>query len=421
MVTFVHLRTRQVIYKLHKGAFKNTLKQLARGILRDEAAKHASIEFFHNRTLISNNMRATMEAEATKRQIKITGFQIRNVVLPPKLVSNLINVQIRRQDARAGEEQLVLETIYARSNATELRLNTSRTKAFAEYEQQSKVFVSHETQVKLKEEAETKQHLTRVHQNKNAEIAIYQSNTDIEEEKILLNISVEEETTRQLVDKLQIESETDLTVYNQETENLKLEYENTLASIQEKTKQQVAEINAATEKEVKEFQSNLRVGLAQAKSAARELLAEIKEQAANSTVDARAVALSGLPSAVYMAQTMADGAIPHVRFLDAKMTELVSTASEHGHNATRYRTADTDPNATITRTFQHDASDMKDTEANLKGWFDEVTQITVNEVPTVNTSATEAPTTATKAPPTTTVATAAANTTAAPATTATPA
>ena len=70
------------IYRDHKTGFDNTLRNVARSVLRDVASKHSARDFFNDRANIEEEMRGTVEFEGEARGIKITGFQVRNVVLP---------------------------------------------------------------------------------------------------------------------------------------------------------------------------------------------------------------------------------------------------------------------------------------------------------------------------------------------------
>lgn len=312
------------IYRLHKESFEITLRNLARSILRDEASKYASQEFFDNRTFISEQMRKRMVIEGSERLIKITGFQIRNVLLPKQLTDNLINVQVQRQEARARQEQLKLDKINADADALELSLKTEREKGIAEFEQATQVLLAIEIQKKRKIEERTNQLLTEISENTDRNVTIYTRETDILEEGINLEISIEEEKIRREVDELQITSETNLTIFNQNTENEKLAYENQVARIQSIAIQNVTRINSNTERRIQQFKRDIKIAVANAQKEARILIAEIKEAAANKTINSLRIALNGLPSSVYMADSIANGTFAGAMFVDVKKDSLLS-------------------------------------------------------------------------------------------------
>jgi len=335
------------IYRMHKEGYEKTLRQLVRGEMRNEASRYESREFFHNRTHIANEMRKRMVEETKSSLIDITGFQIRNVVFPKDLTDNLINVQIQRQDARARQEQLELDRINADADAHGLKLKTEREKFIAEYEQQTVVQEAQLAQKKSRVEETTRQILTRVNENKERNVSLYTQQTDIEEEAIKLKTSIEVEITRRDVDKIRIKSETDLAVFHQETENMRLQYENNVTIIKEQTLQAVTKIKSATTEKVSEFKAKVRRALAKAKSEARVLVAEIRENSANDMIKARKIALAGLPASVYVAETIANGTMSRVKFLDTKIDDLVGIST--GANGI------INLNSTITSTFGGDS------------------------------------------------------------------
>lgn len=312
------------IYRRHKEGFVNTLQQLARSILRDEAAKYRSTDFFSNRSGIARQMRTRMEDEAESRLIRITGFQIRDVVLPSQLINNLFNVQRQRLEINARQEQLILDQINASTNALELRLRTDRLRGLAEFDQQTAVLLAQYNQNRSRIEATTAQLLAQIQGLGNETLRLYQEETAAQVEVIQQNITVESEISRRELNRVQQESETNLTLFYQDTENLKLEYDNNVTAINAQAIQNVTRVLSETEQTIRLFDAELHRGRANTLANRSVLLANIKEFAANQTISSREQALTGLPSAVYLARTIANNTLDHTRFYDANVTALVS-------------------------------------------------------------------------------------------------
>lgn len=316
------------IYRLHKESFGTTLRQLARAILRDEAAKYRSTAFFSNRTQIAAEMRRRMENEGQQRQIEITGFQIRGVTLPARLVDNLFNVQRQRLDVRSREEQLILEQVDATTNALALQLRTARNRGIAEFDQGTAVLLAHEIQNRSRIDEQTLQRLAQIGGTTNETVTLFQQQTASLVEEVRQNITVETELTRREVDRIQHESETNLTVYNQETDNLRLLFDNNVTLINEQTRQIVNQIRSNTTRAVRLHEARLRTARAYALAEARVVIAEVTEASANQTVVARQLGYSGLPSAVFLAETLANGTLPKARFYDANLSSMIDLASQ---------------------------------------------------------------------------------------------
>lgn len=315
------------IYRRHKDGFVHTLQQLARSILRDEAAKYRSTDFFSNRSGISREMRRRMEAEGESRLIRITGFQIRDVVLPDQLINNLFNVQRQRLEINARQELLVLDQINASTNALELRLRTERMRGLAEFDQQTAVLLAQYNQNRSRIEATTAQLLAQIQGLGNETLRLYQEDTAAQVEVIRQNITVETEITRRELNRVQQESETNLTIFYQDTENLKLQYDNNVTAINAQARQNVTHIHSETEQTVQLFDARLQQGRAYTLANRTILLAHVKELAANQSIASRESGLTGLPSAVYLAQTIANNTLDHTRFYDANVSSLISTAT----------------------------------------------------------------------------------------------
>ena len=314
------------IYRIHKQNFEPTLRGLARGILRDVAASHPSEMFFRNRTQLESEMRLRMQQEGNERLIEITGFQLRKIILPDELNNRLIDVELARQDARERQEQLILDRINAEAAATQLRLSTSRRRFITEYEQATRVLVVQEEQQRRRVEQRTNQLVTQLQEESRRNVSLYTRQTEIKEEAFALDTSVEEEETRRQVERVRYESETNLTVYHQDTENLKLQYDEEIALLNEQTRQNVTSIHADTEREVTTFLLALDLSLEEAQGTAQVLRAKVREEAAKGAADALADGLAGLPSAAYLAETYANGTMPHVRYMDENFGNLLGMA-----------------------------------------------------------------------------------------------
>mmetsp|Transcript_33081 Transcript_33081/g.86513 ORF Transcript_33081/g.86513 Transcript_33081/m.86513 type:complete len:484 (-) Transcript_33081:164-1615(-) len=314
------------IYRVHRDGFAATLRTIARDTLHNQAAQYTALAFFSNRTMIAQQMRERMEIEGRSRLILITGFQIRGVRLPAALTDNLFNVQSQQLNIRAREAVLILEQIDANTNALELSLRTARLRGLAEFDQSTAVILAREAQNTSRINEETQQLLAQVRGTTNQTVTIYEQVTQGMVEEIRQNITIETETTRREVDRLQHESETNLTIFAQETQNVQLGYDNQVTLINEETRQEVAGINANTTEQVAAFEARLRLASAAAQLRRRVLLASAQEGATNATISAQGEAYSGLPSAVYLAETVANGTLAHTQFYDTNMTELVDIA-----------------------------------------------------------------------------------------------
>ncbi|EGD82928.1 hypothetical protein PTSG_03561 [Salpingoeca rosetta] len=314
------------IYRIHKTGFESTLRGLARGILRDVAASYPSETFYQNRTQVEAEMRARMEQEGRERFIEITGFQIRNVILPSQLNQRLIDVEISKQDARLRQEELALDRINAEAAATQLRLSTERTRYITEYEQQTAVLVAEEEQRRRRIEQRTNQLLTELQEESRRNVSLYERETDVLEESYALQTSLETEETRRQVDRVRYESETNLTVYRQETENVRLGYDEQIALIDEQTRQNVTRIQADTQREVEAFEYKVALAVLEAQVQAQVLVAKVREDAAVLQADAMGEALSQLPPSAYLAETYANSTMPYVTYMDESLDNLLGLA-----------------------------------------------------------------------------------------------
>ena len=317
------------IYEEHKTGFDATIRQIARSILRDEAARHTSTEFFSNRTTIARAMRTDLEAEGARRRIRITGFQIRNVQLPAQLLNNLFRVQQQRLEIDEREAQLLLDQINATTNALELDLRTQRLRGLAEFDQQTQVLLTREAQNRSRIEQTTQQLVAQISGTSNQTVTLYQQTTATMVEGIRVNITIETEITRREVEGRRHTAQTNLTIYNQETDNLKLQYDNNVTRINERARQQTTAINANTTRQVAAFEAQLRVARAHALQAARELLAAAREDAAQHVISAKGLGYSGLPRVVYLAQ-IAASAVNHTEFIDTNVSTLVDVGVANG-------------------------------------------------------------------------------------------
>lgn len=312
------------LYRLHKTGFETTLQSLARATLRDVAAAHASEAFFTNRSGIEAEMRARLVAEGRSRLIDITGFQIRAVELPTILTDRLIDVQMKQQEARARQEQLELDRITATNAAIELGLRTQREKGVAEYEQRTVVLLTEERQRTQQINERTRQLNTEIEETSRRDVSLFMRSTDVLEEAYRLDTSVAEEVTRREVDFILYNSQTNLTIYDQDTGNIQLEYDNRVALINEQTHQNVTGIYADTARYVETFQRELDVAVHRAQSVARQLLAEIGERVMSQDIEARRVGLLERPKSVYLASLIANGSLPHVQYFDVDIATLIN-------------------------------------------------------------------------------------------------
>jgi hypothetical protein len=73
-----------------------------------------------------------------------------------------------------------------------------------------------------------------------------------------VHVYVGRQGTKRLTDEVRVTGETNLTIFDQETANLRLGYEKTVMLFEEQTKESVAAISAEAAKEVSQFRAELR-------------------------------------------------------------------------------------------------------------------------------------------------------------------
>eukprot|EP00045_Choanoeca_perplexa_P013266 m.149565 g.149565 ORF g.149565 m.149565 type:complete len:470 (+) comp16297_c0_seq1:5323-6732(+) len=260
------------VYREHKGGFDRTLSQVIFSTLRDVAAGYESREFFDNRSIIEQELRHSIVAEAAIRQAEVTGFQVRAVDLPQALDNRLIDIQLRQQDARAGTARLELDRIKAEADRTVLELRTLRNKRKTELQQQTTVLLQSIFQDRDRYLEQTKQIVTQINQEAERNVSLYKKETELLLESIDLNKTVLLQETNRLVSAVQIGASTNLSIYNQQTANERLVLENDVALIQEQAKQNVSVIEAATTREEQAFLAELAVQESRVSREAKQLV-----------------------------------------------------------------------------------------------------------------------------------------------------
>eukprot|EP00039_Didymoeca_costata_P000298 m.45039 g.45039 ORF g.45039 m.45039 type:complete len:547 (-) comp10176_c0_seq2:851-2491(-) len=316
------------IYKEHKTGFDNTMRQVARSQFWDTASRYSARDFFHKRADIEKEMRDNVSREAEIRGVRVTGFQLRHVRLPEELNNQLITAMMLKQDARAGEESLTLETIEANTAKIKLQMETEREKSLERFEQETIVEETKLNQERRKIEEQTKQLVLKVKESGRNYLTLFKKETDLVEERLKLNTSIENETTRRASDNITINAETRLVVFNQETENTKLGYEQEIELINQRASQNVSRIKSQTEQEVEQFKADLEALIIAAQSEARIMLAEVNEQADNLLSQASISGYENLSPSILLAEEIGAGALSHVNFMDANTDNLIEHALE---------------------------------------------------------------------------------------------
>ena len=315
------------IYRLHSKNFYDIITAVATDALLNVVSQFNSSDFLDNRKQVTLTMRAQLTEEAEERLVRLTGLQIRNVILPPTLLDNLFNLQLQRLQVNRSQEYLVLDQINANTNALELELRTARLQGLAIFDRETTLLLSREAQNRSRVEAQTRLELARINGTATETLRLFEEDTAAQVEQIRLNITNETEHTRRAIARVQHESETLLAVYRQETDNMRLQYQNNVTLINERAKQDVAEIITNTTLQVKITMAQLSRAVHYARSAGRSLIASAHEHVANITRASYALALTSMPPEVYLARSMAYGALEHTKFFDANMTSLIYEAS----------------------------------------------------------------------------------------------
>jgi len=314
------------IYEQHKTTFHHTLEYAAKGILRDVAATWNADDFFSKRTDIEAQMRTALEEEGDERGITINGFQVRNIGLPAQLNARMVEIKMKDLEADAKRQELALDKIKAEGANLQVTLEAERNKNLTEFRQETIVRETIELQAKRLVEEMTKQKLTKINEGGSRNISLYNRETELQVEKVELDVEIARQETKRLTDEVRVTGETNMSIYNQETDNLKLNYSHQVMIKEEEVKEAVAKISAKAAKTVAEFRAELSEKKADAEAAAKIKIAGVKRENRKKLLESRFKAYDGLDGSVFLAEEIAAATLGDVKYMDVKTDDMVDMA-----------------------------------------------------------------------------------------------
>eukprot|EP00049_Salpingoeca_infusionum_P022529 m.7362 g.7362 ORF g.7362 m.7362 type:complete len:437 (+) comp5239_c0_seq2:541-1851(+) len=322
------------LYRVHRTSFEDTLSKIMRDELRDAASKRPSQDFFDKRAEIAADLRATIEREAEARDVTVTGFQIRRIGLPESLESRLIDIQIRQLDVTLGEQNLILDSIYARWNKSVLEFRTNRERLATEIQQGTTVLKTKIIQERNRVEETTNQLVTKIQEESDRNVTLYQKETDLLIQDLELNITRVLESTRRDVDRVTVEAETNLTIYEQETANLGLAYDERVVLIEERSMQNVSRLLVDLQEQEQKFYAEFERRLASAIRDAELRTLNATLTASLNAESAKVQALQGRDAITYITEVVAGATVTDVKYMDVMTPKELALQVESDTNST---------------------------------------------------------------------------------------
>jgi regulator of protease activity HflC (stomatin/prohibitin superfamily) len=103
------------LYSEYGLDYEHAMVKIARGVLRDVAGGYDALEFFYNRSLISNDMTQSLKSKENILFIQFGEFQLRNIDLPDEFEAAIEAVEVAKQEIKIAEYQQQAAVIRAQT------------------------------------------------------------------------------------------------------------------------------------------------------------------------------------------------------------------------------------------------------------------------------------------------------------------